>query len=107
MSDHQINDKPPSSNASVASTTKLVNRKNWEAKINSKREAYDFLTIQGGAYLPEVDCVNIYFLKDLIARRKQCKRFILSSSNFLFLSGYKAKDVKVMRMPQYEHLTVK
>ena len=85
----------------------MVNRKNWEAKINSKREAYDFLTIQGQVYLPEIEHVNIYFLKDLIAGRKQSMWFLFNIPNFLFLSEYKAHQVKVMRMPQYEHLTVK
>ena len=35
----------------------------FSSKFNSKREVYNFLTIDVGAYLPAYDTVTIYYLK--------------------------------------------
>ena len=40
------------------------------AKFRSKREIYQFLTIDVKAYLPECDHVTIYFLKDMMTGKK-------------------------------------
>ena len=50
-----------------------VNVNEFAAKFKSKREIYTFLTIDGGAYLPDFGNVTIYFLKDLLQGKKKCK----------------------------------
>ena len=45
----------------------------FAAKFKSKKEVYQLLTIDVGAYLPPYQLVTIYFLKELIAGRKLCK----------------------------------
>ena len=50
-----------------------VNVNAFAAKFKSKREIYTFLTIDAGAYLPAHDNVTIYFLKDLLQGKRQCK----------------------------------
>ena len=40
-------------------------------KIASKRDVYNFLTIECGAYLPKVDTVNIFFLKQITRGAKE------------------------------------
>lgn len=45
----------------------------FQAKYRSKREVFDFLTVQLRAWLPSYDTVTIYFCKDIISGRKKCK----------------------------------
>ena len=45
----------------------------FRAKFNSKKECFNFLTVNCKAYLSSYETVTIYFLKDLIAGRKKCK----------------------------------
>ena len=40
------------------------------AKYRSKREIYQFLTVDVRAYLPDCDNVTIYFLKDIVRGKK-------------------------------------
>ena len=39
----------------------------FAAKYKSKREIFNFLTMDVKAYLPTYDTVSIYFLKDLVS----------------------------------------
>ena len=48
----------------------------FAAKYKSKREVYNFLTIDVKAYLPSYDTISIYFLKDLVSGQKKSKYFI-------------------------------
>ena len=45
----------------------------WNSKYSSKKENYDFLTIECKAWLPSYETVTIYFLKDLINGPRKCK----------------------------------
>ena len=45
----------------------------FAAKYKSKREIYNFLTIDAHAYLPAYENITIYFLKDLIKGTKTSK----------------------------------
>ena len=45
----------------------------FASKFNSKREIFNFLTLDVGAYLPAYDTVTVYFLKELISGSKKCK----------------------------------
>ena len=59
-----------------------ITTKEFSAKFRSKTEVYAFLSIDVEAYLPQSECVNIYFLKDLVTGKKKCKyhlRLILPS----------------------------
>ena len=42
-----------------------VNIHSLMEKIASKRDVYNFLTMECEAYLPKMDTVNIYFLKQI------------------------------------------
>ena len=41
------------------------------AKFRSKRECYNFLTVECHFYLPPYDTLTIYFLKDLVTGTKK------------------------------------
>ena len=45
----------------------------FAAKAKSKREVYTLLVVDCKAYLPNIDTLTIYFLKDLISGEKKCK----------------------------------
>ena len=51
----------------------FVNVKEFAAKFRSKREIFVFLTIDGDAYMPPIETITIYFLKDVVAGNKKCK----------------------------------
>ncbi len=42
---------------------KRVNIHEVQEKFRSKKELYEFLTLDCQAYLPKVDSVNVYFFK--------------------------------------------
>jgi hypothetical protein len=44
-----------------------VSAKEFSAKFNSKYECYYFLSVECKAYLPPMDNVTIYWLKQLIS----------------------------------------
>ena len=43
------------------------------SKFQTKTSIYQFVTIDLGAYLPPKTCVTMYFLRDLILKKKKCK----------------------------------
>ena len=45
----------------------------FAAKFRSKREIYQFLTLDVRAYLPPVHTVTVYYLKDIVSGSKKCK----------------------------------
>ena len=45
----------------------------FAAKFRSKREIYQFLTLDVRAYLPPVHTLTVYFLKDLVSGAKKRK----------------------------------
>ena len=57
------------------STNKSVNftTKDFAAKFKSKNEIYKFLAVDVKAYLPPRDVVTIYFLRDIVFKRKKRK----------------------------------
>ena len=52
-----------------------VNVNDIMEKMASKRDVYNFLTIECEAYLPKVDTVNIFFLKQITRGAKEVRRF--------------------------------
>ena len=69
-------------------------------KIASKRDVYNFLTIECEAYLPKVDTVNIFFLKQITRGAKEV--WFLSTIN----QYIKRSAVKIAALSQIEGLTV-
>ena len=53
-----------------------VNVNDIMEKMASKRDVYNFLTIECEAYLPKVDTVNIFFLKQITRGAKEVRNFI-------------------------------
>ena len=45
--------------------------KEFLAKYESKRENYNFMTVTCNAYVDHYDCVNIYFIKELVTGTKK------------------------------------
>ena len=67
--DNQIRQQEAKVNQQVTATT-------FAAKYKSKREVFNFLTMDVKAYLPTYDTVSIYFLKDLVSGKKKSKCFL-------------------------------
>ena len=44
----------------------MVNVREFASKYRSKREVFNFLTLDVKAYLPSYDTVTIYFLRDIV-----------------------------------------
>jgi len=49
----------------------------FASKYKSKREVYNFLTVDCHAYLPPYDNLTIYFLKDLVSGAKKSKLLVM------------------------------
>jgi hypothetical protein len=52
---------------------KSITAAEFASKFKSKKEIFNFLTIDCHAYLCNADNVTVYFLKDLISGKKKCK----------------------------------
>ena len=50
-----------------------ISAKEFAAKFSTKYEVYNFLTVECSAYLPDCKCVTIYWLKDIISKKKKGK----------------------------------
>ena len=74
-----------------------VNVQSFQAKYQSKRECYNFLTVQVEIYLPPYETVTIYFLKDIIYGKKK-RKWNIHNSTYPFLD-IKAKKVRTICIP--------
>ena len=43
----------------------------WGARARDKTECYNLLAHEYGAYLPHIDCVTMWYLRDLAAGKKR------------------------------------
>ena len=43
----------------------------WAAKARDKNENYRIVALENGAYLPHVDCLTMWHLRDLAAGKKK------------------------------------
>jgi len=64
----------------------------FASKYKSKREVYNFLTVDCHAYLPSYDNLTIYFLKDLVSGAKKSKfqimlRFLILNFTLIVLKS--------------------
>ena len=69
----------------------IVTTAEFNAKFRSKREVYQFLAFDVGAYLPSYDHVTVFHLRDLASGKRQI---------------IKAERVKTIHVPHFEGLTV-
>ena len=53
-----------------------ITAQEFRAKFNSKKECFNFLSVDCKAYISSYETVTIYFLKDLISGKKKCKCFV-------------------------------
>ena len=63
----------------------------WAAKARDKIECYRMVAHENGSYLPHIDCVTIWHLRDLAAGRKKM---------------IKDTEIKHLSIPQFETLTI-
>ncbi len=57
----------------LLNSTVKISAKEFAAKFRSKKEIFDFLTVEKKAYLSPYHTVSIYFLKDISSGRKSRK----------------------------------
>ena len=69
----------------------IVTAAEFNAKFRSKREVYQFLAFDVGAYLPPYDNVTVFHLRDLASGKRQI---------------IKADRVKTIHVPHFEGLTL-
>ena len=59
----------------------------WAAKARDKTECYNMIAHEYGAYLRHIDCVTMWYLRDLAAGKKKT---------------IKGTEIKRMYIPQYD-----
>lgn len=70
-----------------APATVKISTKEFAAKYKSKREVFNFLSVDMGVYVPPYEQVSIYHLKDLLTSKKKrkCDQVRLVPSRICFL----------------------
>ena len=68
----------------------------FAAKFKSKREVYNFLTLDCNAYLCSADCLTSHFLKDLVSGKRKCKSFWILFWHIIVVN---CQDVKIVYCP--------
>ena len=61
------------SNMIMAPPTQQISAASFAAKFASKKELFNFLAVEVGAYLCSHEVLTIYFLKDLVSGKKKRK----------------------------------
>ena len=74
----------------------------FAAKYKSKKEIFNFLTVQANAYLSSYETVTIYFCRDLISGKKKSKQGNFKLTAVIVLPNH---AVSVAFVPQYESLS--
>ena len=70
-----------------------MSAQSFAAKFKSKKEIYNFLTIDGKVYLPPYETVSVYHMRDIVSGAKKVsdQKSSLetgSISNFIFLHSF-------------------
>ena len=76
-----------------------ITTKEFSSKYESKSEVYHFVAVDCGFYVPEYDCVTIYFLKDIMTGVKKCKSNLPIADPIYRYSVIKNKDVQHVSVP--------
>jgi hypothetical protein len=80
-----------------------MNVNDVSAKMKSKKELYNFLLQDCQAYLPPMDCTNVYFLKQIMRGSKDVRGYIYYT---IVMQYIKRDKIMVAAVPQIEGLTV-
>ena len=54
----------------------------FAAKYKSKKEVYNFLTVDGKVYLPPYENISIYHMKDIVSGAKKVSKLAKANFNF-------------------------
>ena len=74
----------------------LITEQEFSAKFKSKREIYTFLTVKCQAYLPRVEHITMYYLRDLFSGDKKSKLvFFINLTYFIVISCTQMKYIFV------------
>ena len=65
-------------------------------KFTNKREIYNFLTVDCGAYLPPFKDINTFYLKDLITGKKKVTR---GHNNSWIYSSFQETVLRLRKFP--------
>lgn len=63
-----------------SSNVEKVNLHELTSRFRSKKELYNFLSLDCKAFLPKIDATNVYFLKDIITGKKEVKALTFKST---------------------------
>jgi hypothetical protein len=55
----------------------------FAAKFKSKKEIFNFLTIDGKAYLPPYETITIYHMRDIVSGEKKVSTRLAHSAHFI------------------------
>ena len=79
-----------------------INAATFAAKFKSKKECYNFLTIEAGGYLPPYQGITIFHMKQMISGKKKSKFDHHNHEHVLVLMNDRINNISV---PHYENLT--
>ena len=68
----KLNHEPDSVPINVVQEPVRITVDEWAAKAKDKTECYRILAHEHGAYLPHIDCITVWHLRDLAGGRKKC-----------------------------------
>ena len=85
---------------SIASQKAKVTAATFGAKYTSKREIYSFLSTEANTYLPGIETVTIWHLRDLA----QGSRRRISSQEVLHVSVPQFKGLAIKHMLEYAEM---
>ena len=70
----QLNGQPNAIPPNVVRAPVRITADEWAAKARDKPECYNIVAHEYGAYLPHIDCVTVWHLRDLAAGKKKTIR---------------------------------
>ena len=113
--EQRIHEEPPTVN---------ITTKQMESKFSTKKEIYNFLTVDCCFYLPECKCVTTYFLKAVMRNREKKGKYIqflpmdgnpigvhrffsfMAVTDIHLLLALSSDKVAHLAIPHYETLTI-
>ena len=79
-----------------------INAATFAAKFKSKKECYNFLSIEAGGYLPPYQSITIFHMKQMISGKKKSKFEHLNDDHVIVLMNDRINNITV---PHYENLS--
>ena len=78
--------------------TQQITAASFASKYKSKREIFNFLTVDVNAYLPPYENLTIYFFKDLVCDKKPSEYDILTILLYTSYTVLKANQIRHLAM---------